>query len=88
MNPKGRAVVSRSKTGRGKVTAPNFLLVPHVKLPKRLDLARDAERTHDTIPGLIARELGGGSGAIPRQDLSPAARHCVELSCDRDLAHL
>ena len=39
-----QAVVSRSKTGRGKVTAPIFLLVLQVKLPKRLDLARDADR--------------------------------------------
>ena len=46
-------MVSRSKTGRGKVTAPIFLLVPQVKLPKRLDLARDAERAHGAVPGLI-----------------------------------
>jgi hypothetical protein len=53
LNTKGQAVVSRSKTGRGKVTAPIFLLVPQVKLPKRLDLARDAERAQDALPGLI-----------------------------------
>ena len=53
LNTKGQAVVSRSKTGRGKVTAPIFLLVPQVKLPKRLDLARDATRAHETVPGLI-----------------------------------
>ena len=47
LNTKGRAVAARSKTGRGIVTAPIFLLVPQVKLPKRLDLARDAERAHD-----------------------------------------
>ena len=46
-------MVSRSKTGRGKVTAPIFLLVPQVKLPKRLDLARDAERAHGAVPALI-----------------------------------
>jgi hypothetical protein len=46
-------VVSRSKTGRGKVTAPIFLLVPQVRLPKRLDLDRDAERAHESAPGLI-----------------------------------
>ena len=50
---KGQAVVSRSKTGRGKVTAPIFLLVPQVKLPKRLDLARDADWALDSVPGLI-----------------------------------
>ena len=53
LNTKGQAVVSRSKTGRGKITAPIFLLVPQVKLPKRLDLARDAQRAHESLPGLI-----------------------------------
>ncbi|SFZ84410.1 hypothetical protein SAMN02983003_1995 [Devosia enhydra] len=53
LNTKGRAVASRSKTGRGVVTAPIFLLVPQVKLPKRLDLAKDADRVLDSVPGLI-----------------------------------
>ncbi|OYU38904.1 MAG: hypothetical protein CFE33_13875 [Pseudorhodobacter sp. PARRP1] len=53
LNTKGRAVASRSKTGRGVVTAPIFLLVPQVKLTKRLDLARDAVRAADGVPGLI-----------------------------------
>ncbi|MFU8778669.1 MAG: DUF6441 family protein [Roseovarius sp.] len=53
LNSGGRAVASRSKTGRGLVTAPIFLLVPQVKLRKRLDLARDAERALDSVPGLI-----------------------------------
>jgi hypothetical protein len=53
LNTKGRAVASKSKTGRGVVTAPIFLLVPQVKLPKRLDLARDVERAVDGVPGLI-----------------------------------
>ena len=58
LNTKGQAVVSRSKTGRGKVTAPIFLLVPQVTLPKRLDLARDADRALDGVPGrIIARCL-------------------------------
>jgi hypothetical protein len=46
-------VASRAKTGRNQVTAPIFLLVPQVKLPKRLDLDRDAERALDSVPGLI-----------------------------------
>jgi len=58
LNTKGQAVVSRSKTGRGKVTAPIFLLVPQVKLSKRLDLARDAERALDSVPGLIVANWG------------------------------
>jgi hypothetical protein len=32
---------------------PIFLLVPQVKLSKRLSLARDAERAQAVIPGLI-----------------------------------
>ena len=35
------------------MTAPIFLLVPQVKLPKRLNLDRDAERALDSVPGLI-----------------------------------
>jgi hypothetical protein len=53
LNSKGRAVASRSKTGRGLATVPIFILVPQVKLPKRLDLARDAERAVDGVPELI-----------------------------------
>jgi hypothetical protein len=53
LNSKGRAVASRSKTGNGATTVPIFLLVPQVKLPKRLDLARDAVRAHDAVPALI-----------------------------------
>ena len=53
LNTKGQAVVSRSKTGRERTTVPVFLLVPQVKLPKRLDLDRDAERALDSLPGLI-----------------------------------
>lgn len=53
LNTRGRAVASRSKTGRGRVTAPIFLLVPQVKLPKRLDLARDADRVGGALAGMI-----------------------------------
>ena len=53
LNKGGRAVASRSKTGRGRTTVPIFLLVPQVKLPKRLDLDHDAERAYDSVPGLI-----------------------------------
>jgi hypothetical protein len=53
LNTKGRAVASRSKTGRGLLTAPIFLLVPQVKLAKRLDLARAAEAELGRVPGAI-----------------------------------
>ena len=55
LNTRGQAAVSKSKTGRGQVTAPIFILVRQVKLPKRLDLARDAERAQAAIPGSIVR---------------------------------
>jgi hypothetical protein len=55
LNTRGQAAVSKSKTGRGQVTAPIFLLVRQVKVAKRLDLARDAERAQAAIPGSIVR---------------------------------
>jgi hypothetical protein len=59
-NSKGRAVAPRSKTGRGLTTVPIFLLVPQVKLPKRLDLARDAERAVYGVPGrIVAKWIEG-----------------------------
>ena len=65
LNSRGLGVASRSKTGRGKVTAPIFLLVPQVKLPKRLDLARDAERAHGTVPALIVAKWVEGRTQWP-----------------------
>ncbi len=56
-------MASRSKTGRGLVTVPIFLLVPQVKLPKRLDLARVAEREHDAVSGLIVANWASLSSA-------------------------
>lgn len=53
LNTRGLGVASRSKTGRGRATVPIFLLIPQVRLPKRLDLARDAARAHQAVPGLI-----------------------------------
>lgn len=53
LNARGRAVASRSRTGRGVTTVPIFLLVPQVQLRKRLDLARDAAKAQEAIPGAI-----------------------------------
>ena len=53
LNTRGQAAVSKSKTGRGQVTAPIFLLVRQVKLRKRLDLTRDAERALYSVSELI-----------------------------------
>ena len=60
LTTRGQAAVSKSKTGRGQVTVPIFLLVRQVKLPKRLDLARDAERAQAAIPGSIVRNWVDG----------------------------
>jgi hypothetical protein len=60
LNTRGRAVRSRSRSGRGAATVPIFLLVPQVKLPKRLDLARDAVRAHEAVPGLIVANWAEG----------------------------
>ena len=53
LNNRGLGVASRSKSGRGRSTVPIFLLVPQVKLAKRLNLERDAERVQAAVPGLI-----------------------------------
>ena len=53
LNNRGLGVASRSKTGRGLTTVPIFLLVPQVKLRKRLDLDRDAKAAQARIPGAI-----------------------------------
>jgi len=56
INTRGTAVASRSKTGRGQVSAPIFILVPQVKLRKRLDLARDADKVARSVPRLIVEK--------------------------------
>lgn len=63
---RGRAMASRSKQGRGVATVPIFVLVPQVRLRKRLDLVGAAARWADQVPGLIVdawvddRTGGGG----------------------------
>jgi len=53
LNTRGVGVASRSKTGRRLTTVPIFLLVPQVKLRKRLDLERDAKAAQEKIPKAI-----------------------------------
>ncbi|MCC5976115.1 MAG: hypothetical protein JJT81_18975 [Rubellimicrobium sp.] len=51
------------KTGRDLINIPIFLLVPQVRLRKRLDLARDATRALDGLPGrIVGMWQDGGSG--------------------------
>lgn len=52
-NKAGRAVRSRSKTGKGLQTIPIFILVPQVKLRRKLDLDRASDAWGERLPGLI-----------------------------------
>ncbi|AUM72960.1 DUF6441 family protein [Paracoccus jeotgali] len=52
----GRAVASRSRTGRGLTSIPIFLLVPQVKLRKRLDLEKPAQAALAALPAAILRK--------------------------------
>jgi hypothetical protein len=61
-----RENVTRRKDGttysrlEGRSSAPIFLLVPQVKLPKRLDLERDTRATEAALPGgIVARWADG-----------------------------
>ncbi len=51
LSTKGRARGVALEDGRGLTSVPVFLLVPQVRLSKRLDLARDAERVADALSG-------------------------------------
>ncbi len=44
----------------GAMTVPVFLLVPQVKLRKRLDLARDARAVEAALPGMVVERWGDG----------------------------
>lgn len=53
LNARGTAVRSRSKTGRNVATVPIFVLVPQVRLRKRLNLYKGAGRIAGTVPRRI-----------------------------------
>lgn len=60
LNARGVAVTKRGKRRKdgiltGAITVPIFILVPQVKLSKRLNLARDALRAGQSIPAIFAR---------------------------------
>ena len=52
-----RATGRARQSGQGATTVVMFLLVPQVKLPKRLDVARAAERWSAQLPALIEQRL-------------------------------
>jgi hypothetical protein len=51
---------ARRSTGAGLTTVVMFVLVPQVKLPKRLDVARAAERWSGRLPALVEGSLRTG----------------------------
>jgi Family of unknown function (DUF6441) len=53
-----RATDRARRSGQGLTTVVMFLLVPQVKLSKRLDVARAAERWSAGLPALIEQQLG------------------------------
>ncbi|HMO09365.1 MAG TPA: DUF6441 family protein [Paracoccaceae bacterium] len=66
LNSRGLGVASRSKTGRGAATVPIFILVPQVRLTKRLDLDAPARAAGAGLPARIRAAViaaGGGGGA-------------------------
>jgi hypothetical protein len=52
-----RATDRARQSGAGLTTVVMFLLVPQVKLPKRLDVARAVERWSAQLPALIEQQL-------------------------------
>jgi Family of unknown function (DUF6441) len=52
-----RATERARQRGQGLATVVMFLLVPQVKLRKRLDVAQAAERWSAELPALIERQL-------------------------------
>jgi hypothetical protein len=52
-----RATDRARRSGQGLTTVVMFLLVPQVKLPKRLDVERAAERWSAELPALIEQQL-------------------------------
>jgi Family of unknown function (DUF6441) len=52
-----RATERARRSGQGLTTVVMFLLVPQVKLTKRLDVTRAAERWSTQLPALIEQQL-------------------------------
>jgi hypothetical protein len=52
-----RATDRARQSGQGLTTVVMFLLVPQVKLSKRLDVGRAAERWSSQVPALIEQQL-------------------------------
>lgn len=58
LNTRGRVTASRSKIKRGVATVPVFVLVPQVKLKKRLNLNSVVKSVVNKLPSRIVANLG------------------------------
>ncbi len=56
LSKNGRASVSRSKTGRGLASVTIFLLVPQVRLRKRLDFEASGAAALNALPAAIVKK--------------------------------
>lgn len=61
VNARGLGVASRSKTGRGAATVPIFILVPQVRLKKRLDLQSAGREAGLSLPSRIRAAAASGA---------------------------
>lgn len=55
LDKRGRAVASRSKTGRGAMTVPIFILVRQVQMPKKVELDSAIGQWAGRVPDLIVQ---------------------------------
>lgn len=53
LNSKGLGVQSKSKTGRGRATVVIFILVPQVRLRKRLNVAELGQTVAGQLPAMV-----------------------------------
>ena len=60
---KGGAFTKSGRIKAGIATVVMFIMVPQVRLKKRLDVKREAKRWSGRLPGLIGRHVNGGHPA-------------------------
>ncbi len=56
---KGGAFTKTGRMKQGITTVVMFIMVPQVKIKKRLDVVREAKRWERLLPGLIGRQMQG-----------------------------
>jgi len=59
---KGGAFTKTGRMKQGIATVVMFIMVPQVRLKKRLDVKREAKRWEGRLPGLISRQMKASEG--------------------------